>query len=180
MKKLLGIIFTLLLLTTGDVIAQSYQTAFGLRMGNNATNRTFGLTVQQRFFGTFTAEGIVQSDFKHNTTGHVLIEKHYPIICKRFNYYVGAGISFGRESSVLDQVETQQVITTYGNRTIGADLIGGLEFTFMGISASLDYKPNLNLTGREPWCQGQVGISARYVINSQAEQRKRQRRRRRR
>lgn len=47
---------------------------------------------------------------------------------------------------------------------MGTDLIVGLEFTLLSYNFSLDYKPNFNLVGREPWYQGQMGFSARRVL----------------
>ena len=86
MKKLLGIILSFFLLSTVKVQAQAYNTSFGLRMGKSPAYNTVGLSVQQRVFSRMTLEGILQTDFKHNSTAHILLEKHNPIICKRFNY----------------------------------------------------------------------------------------------
>ena len=40
---------------------------------------------------------------------------------------------------------------------------------------SLDYKPNMNLSGREEFFRGQVGISARMVLVKSKEQDKKRR-----
>jgi hypothetical protein len=119
--------------------------------------------------------GIIQSDFNTNTTAHALIERHRRLITKRFNYYYGAGISAGMEESREKVPETMQVVHTYGNPTMGVDLIAGVEFTALKKNFSIDYKPNINLVGREPWYSGQVGISARTVLVKGATQNKKKR-----
>ncbi|HCX21158.1 MAG: hypothetical protein CMB80_28855 [Flammeovirgaceae bacterium] len=42
----------------------------------------------------------------------------------------------------------------------------GAELTLLGLNVSLDYKPNINLIGRENWYDGQVGFSVRKVLIS--------------
>ncbi|UZD23378.1 hypothetical protein [Algoriphagus halophytocola] len=173
---LLTIIFFVSLTTTQ---AQRYGTAVGLRFGNNNLYRTIGLSAQQRITKRLSIEGIIQSDFKLNSTFSALLEKHHPILSKRFNYYYGAGPSFGMEESFVKDSENQQIIHTYGNATFGLDLLAGLELTVLNTVISLDYKPNINLTGRQEFYRGQVGISARMVLVKSKEQKKRQRKRQR-
>ncbi len=157
--------------------AQRYGTAVGLRFGNNNLYRTVGVTAQQRISKRLSLEGMLQSDFKLNTTMSVLLEKHHPIISKRFNYYYGVGPSLGVEESFVKDPESKQILHTYGNSTAGIDLIGGLELTMLNTVISLDYKPNINLVGRQEFYRGQVGISARMVLVKSKEQKKRQRKR---
>lgn len=159
--------------------AQRYATAVGLRMGSNDVSRTVGITAKQRIIQRFTVEGIIQSDFNKNTTAHILLANHRPIISKRFNYYYGAGVSFGREESFVKQKETREIIHTYGNATMGMDFIGGIELTVANTVISLDYKPNINLAGREEFFRGQVGISARTVLVKSKEQDKKWRKKKR-
>lgn len=162
-----------------DVFSQRYGTAMGVRMGNNQYSRTLGLSAQQRVFKHVTLEGIIQSDFDRNTTFHFLMQKHSPIISKRFNYYFGAGVSSGWEESFIKVPETNQIIHTYGNATTGMDLIAGIEMTIVGTVISLDYKPNFNLSGREEFYRSQVGISARMVLVKSKEQDKKRRKKQR-
>jgi hypothetical protein len=162
-----------------DIFAQRYGTAVGLRMGNNSYSRTIGITAQQRVFKHVTLEGIIQSDFDRNTTLHLLIQKHNPIISKRFNYYLGAGMSSGWEESFVKIPETNQIIHTYANPTTGVDLVGGLEMTIANTVISVDYKPNFNLSGREEFYRSQVGISARMILVKSKEQDKKRRKKQR-
>jgi hypothetical protein len=160
-----------------QVSAQHYGTAFGVRLANSDIKRTVGLSLQQRVMEKVTLEGILQTDFSRNTTLSVLAEKHQSIISKRFNYYYGGGLSFGKEESFVKNPSTKEIIHTYGNTTAGVDFIAGIEMTLANAVISLDYKPNINLTGREEFYRGQVGISARTVLVKSKEQKKKQRQR---
>jgi hypothetical protein len=174
-KLYLLILFVFISITPS--MAQRYGTAAGIRFGNSEFNRTIGLSLQQRVFERVTLEAILQSDFSRNTNFSLLAERHRPIISKRFNYYYGGGINFGREESFKKNESTRQIDHTFGNSTVGVDLIGGLEFTVANTVLSIDYKPNINLSGRSEFYRGQVGISARTVLVKSKEQKKKQRQR---
>lgn len=158
-------------------MAQRYGTAVGVRLGNSNLSRTFGLSIQQRIVDRVTLEAILQSDFSRNTNFSLLAERHRPLISKRFNYYYGGGIAFGKEESFIKNEETMQIDHTFGNSTVGVDLIAGIEFTVANTVLSLDYKPNINLAGRSEFYRGQVGISARTVLIKSKEQKKKQKKR---
>lgn len=138
-----------------------------------------GISAQHRIMQQLTLEGIVQSDFNRNTSAHLLMKMHRPIISKRFNYFYGGGLSLGSEESFRKQEANNEIIHTYGNATMGVDLIGGIEMTFAGAVLSLDYKPNINISGREEFFRGQIGISARMVLDKGKEQNKRWRQKKR-
>src|SRR5690554_3391706 len=172
---LVALIAVCLLALVPQARAQSYGTALGLRFGNQSEYRSLGLTVQQRVKKGLTLEGIVQSDFNNNTTVHGLIKKHDRLISKRFNYYYGTGLSAGTEVSIIKDPASREITSTYGNATVGVDLIAGVEITLLKVNISLDYKPNINLVGRNPWYTGQVGISVRSVIVKGSTQNKKKR-----
>ena len=165
----------LLIVQVPMVSGQSYGTSAGLRLGNSNQGRMLGFTLQQRIKKGLTVEGILQSDFVYNTTAHAILERHRPLVTKRLNYYYGAGVSFGIEESRQKIPESMQIIQTYGNGTVGVDLLAGLELTLLGINFSVDYKPNINIVGRQPWYHGQVGISARSVLVKGNKQNKKRR-----
>ncbi|WP_291787208.1 hypothetical protein [Cecembia sp.] len=177
--KVVGLVFLQSIVLVQMSWAQRYATAVGLRLGSNDVSRTVGITARQRIIQRLTVEGIIQSDFNKNTTAHILMANHRPIISKRFNYYYGAGVSFGREESFVKQRETKEIIHTYGNATMGMDFIGGIELTVANTVVSLDYKPNINLAGREEFFRGQVGISVRTVLVKSKEQDKKWRKKKR-
>lgn len=173
--------FTLSTLLVGiawSAQAQSYGTTLGLRLGNSQNYRSVGLTLNQRIRKHVTLEGVIQSDFRYNTTGHFMIRRHQSLVSKRLNAYVGTGLSFGIEESEFKN-DQNMLIPTVNNHTAGVDLVAGLEFTLLKASISLDYKPNINLVGRKPWYAGQVGISARTVLVSGAKLNKNRRKRQR-
>lgn len=158
------LIFWLLILGVSPTLfAQSYGNALGVRMGNGDDFRSVGVTLQQRILKKTTVEGILQTNFSENTTFHILLEQHQPLVSKRLNYYVGAGISFGNE-----QYNYKYSPIPETRATLGADLIAGIEVTLLKYNISIDYKPNFNITGRESWYQGQVAVSARAVMMSGA------------
>lgn len=175
MNYLKAILLFFFIIASNVSFSQRYGTAFGLRLGNSDLNRTIGISLQQRIQDRFTVEGILQTDFSRNTTISILAENHHPIISKRFNYYLGAGIAVGNEESFVKNGASKEIIHTYGNQTFGLDLIGGLEMTMANAVISLDYKPNFNIAGREEFFRGQVGISARTVLVKSKEQKRKQR-----
>ncbi|MEM6263182.1 MAG: hypothetical protein AAGI38_11785 [Bacteroidota bacterium] len=144
------------------------MTSAGLRLGNGpAENRFVGLTVKQRIQKKITLEAIAQTNLGNTNTLHLLVEQHHNLVGRRLNAFAGAGISTGNEE---------------GQFTTGVDLIAGVELTLLKVHLSLDYKPNVNLVGRDQWYTGQVGISARTVLitNRKANKKRRKRKRRRR
>ncbi|HPB06269.1 MAG TPA: hypothetical protein PKV50_06600 [Prolixibacteraceae bacterium] len=153
--------------------AQGYITTAGIRLGNNDQIRTAGITLQQRILKKGTLEAIAQSNFKDNTTIHLLGEYHQNIISRKFNFYMGAGLSGGWEKYSL-KGNTEPTTGKTQVKTIGADLIAGVELTMLRWNISLDYKPNFNIYGRESWYQSQVGVSVRAVLWNESDLKKRQ------
>lgn len=177
MKKRIYLCGYLSLLCIWQAYSQSYGTLLGVRLGNDKVKRTVGISAKHRVMKHVTLEGIVQTDFNHNHTFHALIEHHRGVLTKRFNFYVGSGLSFGSEESMRKDQEAREIIYTYGNATLGVDLIVGLEFTLLRHNFSIDYKPNFNLAGRNRWYRGQVGFSARGVLVKGSTQNKKKRQR---
>lgn len=161
--KTIILILSLMLIAGNALHAQSYGNALGVRLGNGDDFRSVGVTLQQRILKRVTTEGILQTNFSDNTTFHLLLEQHQPLVSRRLNYYVGAGISFGTE-----QFDYKNIPVSEQGPTLGADLIAGIEVTLLKYNISIDYKPNFNITGRESWYQGQVAVSARAVMMSGA------------
>jgi|GEM_PF-474190 len=179
MRVIVTSVFLVLLLAIPDFVgAQSYGLATGIRMGNSANGRSLGLTAQYRLTKHTTLEGILQTDFANEHLFHALIQEHQPFLTKRVNIYVGAGVSFGQERSVvlLDDGLAQRVVD---DETLGVDLVAGVEATIVGYTISLDVKPNFNMVGREQWVENQVGVSLRHVVVSGSKQNKRKRKRKR-
>jgi len=126
--------------------AQKYRTAAGARFESDR----FGLTVQQKLHEKGTLEGIVSLGSRE-VSGTVLYEWHFPLLGRRFNYYLGAG---GHVGNLKD----------HGAFT-GADAILGIEYKVNGLPflLSADLKPAVHIN-HEDWVQLSSGISVRYVL----------------
>ncbi|MEM6318220.1 MAG: hypothetical protein AAF960_11155 [Bacteroidota bacterium] len=152
MKRLLFI--TITFLSAFSIFAQGYNVAGGIRMGTD-----WGVTAKYRFDKKMTAEAIIQSSASKNRDEVIitaLVEKHNPLISKRFNFYTGAGLHKGWNNTVNAE-------TTYQN-PFGLTAIAGIEFNLGRTNVSWDFKPAFNLVGGERKMYTQSGISLRYVF----------------
>lgn len=152
MKRLL--IISIAFLGTLTLSAQGYNVAGGIRMGTD-----WGITGKYRFDKRMTVEGIIQSaasKSKDEVIITALVEKHNPLITKRFNFYTGAGLHKGWNNTVNE-------ITTYKD-PFGVTVIAGIEFNLGRTNVSWDFKPAFNLIGGEKKMYTQSGISLRYVF----------------
>lgn len=146
MKQPLLCAFLLMLLGGLPASAQRYRTAAGIRLGDEQV----GFTVQQRIFPKTTLEGLAVAGARE-VTGTVLIEQHFPMLGKRFNYYVGGGAHVG-------------TLKDYG-AIYGFDGIMGIEYKVNGLPflLSTDLKPAFHLR-HEDWFNFGGAFSIRYVI----------------
>jgi hypothetical protein len=153
MKK----IFLTILLVAGAASvsqAQKYRTAAGIRLGGDQ----FGATVQQKIAEKSTLEGIALVGSREYS-GTLLYQRHFPILGKRLNYYLGGG---GHVGNLKD----------YGVFT-GVDAIVGVEYKINGLPLllSADVKPALHIN-HEDWVNLATGISIRYVILPEKKEKK--------
>lgn len=133
--------------------AQSYNTSLGMRLGTD-----WGISVQQRIAKRITIEGIIQSSLqREEVTVTGLVEKHFPLVTRRLNVYMGAGVHKG-------WITPDPEFAT-PNNPFGLSFIGGIEFTLGRLNISYDYKPAFNLSGGDRRMYNQSGVSMRYVIN---------------
>lgn len=150
------ILFTLLFIS-GTVLtgyAQKYRTAVGARFESDK----IGVTLQQKLHESGTIEGIVSLGASEYS-GTVLYEWHFPLLGKRFNYYVGGGAHLGN-------LKDNGVFT-------GADAILGLEYKINGlpILLSADLKPAVHINHTD-WVGLSSGVSVRYVIVKEKKEKK--------
>ncbi len=147
--------FVLTSLFARQLPGQSYDLAFGLRLGTD-----WGLTAQARLpmiHKNFAAEAIVQSSFQREEAMLTLLGKqHYPLLTRRINVFIGGGLHKGWV--------TNDETAAYDD-PFGLSVIGGAEITLGRLNLSYDFKPAINLTGGEKTFYTQSGISARYVIS---------------
>jgi|AntRauTorckE5430_2_1112549.scaffolds.fasta_scaffold15812_2 hypothetical protein len=161
----------LLICTTLGMRAQSYDTAFGMRLGTD-----WGLTVKQRIFDKTTLEAILQTSLQREEALVTLMgTQHLPFITKRLNLYAGGGLHKGWGS-----VEFNSEGNAYED-PFGLTLIGGLELSLGKLNLTYDIKPAINLVGGERTVYTQTGISLRYVLlkRNWLEKKRRKRRRKR-
>lgn len=126
--------------------AQKYRTAAGVRIESDR----FGVTLQQKLHERGTVEAIATAGSRdYSLTG--LYERHYPLLGKRFNYYLGAGAHIGN-------LKDRGVFT-------GGDVILGVEYKVNGLPflLSADVKPAFHIN-HDDWIQLSSGISVRYVL----------------
>ncbi|KAA5548623.1 hypothetical protein [Adhaeribacter rhizoryzae] len=154
MKKNTILLF-LLLLTSFSAFAQKYRTNIGARLGRN----DFGVSLQQKILEEVTLEGIAgvgsrEADFT------LLVEKHYPLIGKGFNYYIGAGAHVG-------------TVKEYGG-FYGADVILGteLKLPIFPLVISLDIKPAIHASHSD-WFAFDGGFTLRYILVKEKVEKKR-------
>ena len=149
MKNLI-ILFILTFLSV-ELMAQSYNTAAGMRLGTE-----WGLTVKQRVAKKTTIEAILQSSLQREEfTVTVLGEQHYPLISRRLNVYAGAGLHKGWHTNSLEEAYQDP---------FGLSFVTGIEFTLGRLNLSYDFKPAVNISGGEKGFYSQTGVSMRYVL----------------
>lgn len=134
--------------------AQKYRTAAGIRLGGDQ----FGVTVQQKIAEKTTLEGIGLVGSREYS-GTLLYQRHFPLLGKRFNYYLGGGGHLGN-------LKDHGVFT-------GVDAIVGVEYKINGLPLllSADVKPALHIN-HEDWVNLATGISIRYVILAEKKEKK--------
>lgn len=151
-RFLFSIAFVLFMLPGSFLTAQSWNTTGGIRLGTE-----WGLSFRQRFLDHTSAEGIVQKGFlSDDVVVTLLAEQHFPVISRRFNLYLGAGLHKGW---FTDDKKRE----VYDN-AFGISTIVGLEYTIGRLNLSYDFKPAINLTGGERAVDFHTGLTVRYVL----------------
>lgn len=135
-------------------MAQKYRTAAGVRLESDR----FGVTLQQKLHDRGTLEGIVQIGSREYS-GTALYEWHFPMLGKRFNYYLGGGAHIGN-------LKDSGVFT-------GLDGILGIEYKVNGLPflLSADVKPALHFN-HDDWVHLSSGVSIRYVLLKEKKEKK--------
>lgn len=158
MLLLLSVVFT-------QSFAQQYSTAAGIRLGGD-----IGLTLQQQVAKNITVEALLQQRIlQRQTTGTVLLEKHFPLAGKGFNLYAGAGPHVGHWG------RRNPESTSNNSVLYGATVIAGLELKLGKFLLSADYKPSVNIKGGWQTFNSQTGLSARYIFIKKARPAKKKR-----
>ncbi|MEO1518653.1 MAG: hypothetical protein AAFV95_26805 [Bacteroidota bacterium] len=131
-------------------LAQKYRTAAGIRLGTE-----IGLSVQQLIRDKTTLEAIFQTRVKTNEIKLTLLgERHYRLLGKRMNFYVGGGVHKGWNTRTEDD---------FGDPA-GLTGVGGVELTLDRLNISWDFQPAVNVVGGDRVFVSQSAISLRYVF----------------
>lgn len=154
LKNLFIVVLLVVAAVTTTASAQSYKTAFGVRLGYDS-----GLTLKHFIAPASAFEGILSaSPHYFQLTG--LYEYQQPLPgAPGLDWFVGLGAHLG---------------TVYykdykgdGRLFLGGDLIAGLEYTFptAPFSISLDWKPSFNFLNdyNDYWYAG-LALSLRYTF----------------
>ncbi len=142
---------------TVPAFGQSYKTAAGIRIDNG-----INLTVQQYITNGWTAEGILHTGFNSKDLGvSLLAEKHHKILLRSINFYGGAGVHYYSRS------EATRIENETATNVFGVSAIGGAELSLGRLNFSVDWKPELHLSGDQvhPFDWNGASISVRYIID---------------
>lgn len=133
----------------GESYSQKYSTTLGVRVSKDV----YGVTLKQRVFKSFSVEGIAAGSDRE-VTGTLLLEKHFPLIGKGLNAYVGGGGHIG-------------MLEEFGP-TLGADVLIGaeLKLPFLPFVVSADFKPAYQVI-HENQFDVNSAVSIRYIIGKE-------------
>lgn len=134
------------------VSAQSYNNALGMRLGDD-----YGYSFTQRLLNHTTLELTHQDGlFSGKKRSTAILKQHTPLLTRRFNFFVGAGIHRTTYNTASDAIP---IIST------GAAFTLGTEITIGRLSVSLDMSPTYHLSKTSPArFESSSGVSIRYVI----------------
>ena len=155
-KKLFvaGLLIAAFTIFTSTLSAQSYKSAFGIRLGYEN-----GLTLKHFMAPSSAAEFLLSVSPRHfHLTGMYEYQQPVPD-APGLDWYVGIGAHIGSIYHDRDRYKSAFLI--------GADLIGGLEYTFprAPFCLSLDWKPAFNFSNdyNDYWYSG-FALSLRYTF----------------
>jgi len=147
------LIFCLTVIFTIPLTAQKYNTAMGIRMGDE-----LGYSLKQRVFKKVTAEFVYEEGIiTDKQFASATLQQHHNLIGKRVNFYVGAG--YFNEWESPEEIDQPIALST------GIPMTFGAEITIGRINISTDVMPIYYLTGsNKSSFSKRSGISLRYVF----------------
>ncbi len=151
MKSIL-LFFVVSILTVRPLFAQHYDIAAGIRMGSE-----FGLSAQTRILEHTTIESMVHTSLYRNyQAATVIIEQHQNLLTDRLNFYGGVGPY---------QCFARDTMTALPG---GISLILGTEISIGRLNVSWDYKPTVNLWGKDDRkFSGETALTIRYIFKKE-------------
>ena len=138
-------------------IAQSYNTTFGLRMGEQ-----LGFSITQRFANHSTLDlNLSNGLFSNKKFVNLNVRQHYPVVTKRLNFFLGAGVF---SESYIQDAQYDAVDFNFDNS--GVTGVMGAEVTFGRLNLSIDYMPRYIIKNQSSFnsLQADSAFSLKYVI----------------
>lgn len=140
---------------------QAYITALGTRIGDD-----FGISLQQKVSKRSTIEAIYQGGLISQDYGvNVLMEQHFPLLFKNFNFYIGAGL--GSRWNHIEDTKDEF------NQSFVIPMTFGLELTVGKLNLSADFMPvyQLDKSTSDRFVRGSA-FSLRYILYKNNKKRK--------
>jgi hypothetical protein len=157
LKRSISLTIAIVIIAQVATIAQSYNSTFGLRLGDN-----FGFTAAQRITNHTTVEAI-GSDGLFSDTKYVSIavKQHHAMLTRRFNFFLGGGY-YAAQPIIYNRNDSGES-NPYRHGIMGTM---GAELTIGRINVSLDYMPHyiLDKTYNGKNLNVDSALSIRYVL----------------
>ena len=141
-----------------SISAQGYGMAAGVRVGSG-----FGGTFQQQIALNTSLEAILlrrkTGDYADYSLS-LLYEKHQNVLTKGLNIYAGGGLYY-------TWLEDRTNLIVKPTNPFGISPIAGAELTIGKLNVSIDFKPNIKISGGGEGVKGfemQSAFSVRYVL----------------
>jgi len=138
-----------------SVFGQKYNTVGGIRIADD-----FGISFAQRIANKSTVELNIQpGTFAGHEMISLLAKQHYPLLTKRFNFFMGAGVYSRKVPSVyIDDPQS--------TKTKGLAFTFGAEFSIGNLNISTDYQPlvTFNKNDSNQRFYTTSGFSLRYIF----------------
>ena len=160
MKKIVfALLFVSVIGSFGNLSAQNYKTALGVRLSSSNAMQNNSISIKQFINETTAIEGLFT--FGDPLALGALVEFHKPLTPAGLTYFYGAGgyISF------VKKVNTATLKSTT-DPNFGAQGIIGLDYKFSNVplNISLDWKPELNIVSDINFEPAAIGFSARFTF----------------
>ena len=155
LKKIFLVTALLLLIGSGKVFSQYYNSAIGVRLGNAS-----GITGKVLFGNKFYLEGIFTARWDgFNITGLAEIVQPFPDT-PGLSWYYGFGANLGFWDDPGDSSSDTDL-------NLGADFVLGMEYTFedVPINLSIDWKPYFIIITNPRFEFDEFALSVRYTIS---------------
>lgn len=157
MKKVKCSLIFLLTICLSLVYSQSYNTAFGFRLGEQ-----LGFNLTQRLANHTTADlSFSNGLFSDRKYVMLNLRQHYPVLTRRLNFFLGAG-AFAESHLTSSNYET----IDYNFDRKGISAVMGAELTLGRLNISIDYMPKYLLQSQSGVNQLQAdsALSIKYLL----------------